>query len=55
MDDCPCWRSGPAARTLLLRIPPAAFVPPPKVFSAVVGLVPHAEQPAPALFPQWSG
>ena len=36
---------------LLLRIPPAAFVPPPKVFSAVVGLVPHAEQPAPALFP----
>jgi 16S rRNA (adenine1518-N6/adenine1519-N6)-dimethyltransferase len=41
-----------ACRTeLLLRIPPAAFVPPPKVFSAVVGLVPHAEQPAPALFP----
>ena len=36
---------------LLLRIPPAAFVPPPKVFSAVVGLVPHAEQPPPALFP----
>jgi 16S rRNA (adenine1518-N6/adenine1519-N6)-dimethyltransferase len=36
---------------LLLRIPPAAFVPPPKVFSAVIGLVPHAEQPAPALFP----
>jgi 16S rRNA (adenine1518-N6/adenine1519-N6)-dimethyltransferase len=36
---------------LLLRIPPAAFVPPPKVISAVVGLVPHAEQPAPALFP----
>src|SRR5271157_218151 len=35
---------------LLLRIPPAAFVPPPKVFSAVVGLVPHAMQPAPALF-----
>ena len=41
---------------LLLRIPPAAFVPPPKVFSAVVGLVPHAEQPAPALFAaSWSG
>jgi 16S rRNA (adenine1518-N6/adenine1519-N6)-dimethyltransferase len=41
-----------ACRTeLLLRIPPAAFVPPPKVFSAVVGLVPHAEQPAAALFP----
>jgi 16S rRNA (adenine1518-N6/adenine1519-N6)-dimethyltransferase len=38
--------------TLLLRIPPAAFVPPPKVFSAVVGFVPHAVQPAPALFAQ---
>ena len=35
---------------LLLRIPPAAFVPPPKVYSAVVGLVPHAAQPTPALF-----
>jgi 16S rRNA (adenine1518-N6/adenine1519-N6)-dimethyltransferase len=35
---------------LLLRIAPAAFVPPPKVFSAVVGLVPHASQPEPALF-----
>ena len=35
---------------LLLHIPPAAFVPPPKVFSAVVGLVPHALQPAPTLF-----
>ncbi len=35
---------------LLLRIPPTAFVPPPKVFSAVVGLVPHAVQPPPALF-----
>ncbi|HEY2621766.1 MAG TPA: 16S rRNA (adenine(1518)-N(6)/adenine(1519)-N(6))-dimethyltransferase RsmA, partial [Acetobacteraceae bacterium] len=34
---------------LLLRIPPTAFVPPPKVFSAVVGLAPHAEQPTPAL------
>lgn len=30
---------------LLLRIPPSAFVPPPKVFSAVVGLVPHELQP----------
>ena len=37
---------------LLLRIPPAAFVPPPKVFSAVVGLVPHAEQPAPGVVPR---
>jgi 16S rRNA (adenine1518-N6/adenine1519-N6)-dimethyltransferase len=35
---------------LLLRIPPSAFVPPPQVFSAVVGLTPHAVQPAPALF-----
>jgi 16S rRNA (adenine1518-N6/adenine1519-N6)-dimethyltransferase len=37
---------------LLLRIPPTAFVPPPKVFSAVVGFTPHATQPAPALFAQ---
>jgi 16S rRNA (adenine1518-N6/adenine1519-N6)-dimethyltransferase len=36
--------------SLLLRIPPGAFWPPPKVVSAVVGLVPHAEQPPPALF-----
>ncbi len=35
---------------LLLRIPPGAFSPPPKVFSAVVGLVPHPTQPDPALF-----
>jgi 16S rRNA (adenine1518-N6/adenine1519-N6)-dimethyltransferase len=38
------------AAGLCLRIPPAAFVPPPKVWSAVVRLVPHAEQPGPALF-----
>jgi 16S rRNA (adenine1518-N6/adenine1519-N6)-dimethyltransferase len=37
---------------LLLRLPPAAFVPPPQVFSAVVGFTPHAEQPSPALFGQ---
>jgi 16S rRNA (adenine1518-N6/adenine1519-N6)-dimethyltransferase len=36
--------------SLLLRIPAAAFWPPPKIVSAVVGLVPHAEQPSPALF-----
>ena len=36
--------------SLLLRIPPGAFWPPPKVFSAVVGLVPHALQPEPDLF-----
>jgi 16S rRNA (adenine1518-N6/adenine1519-N6)-dimethyltransferase len=35
---------------LVLRIPPAAFVPPPKVFSAVVHLIPRAAQPEPALF-----
>ncbi len=35
---------------LLMRLPPGAFVPPPKIWSAVVGLVPHAEQPAPELF-----
>jgi 16S rRNA (adenine1518-N6/adenine1519-N6)-dimethyltransferase len=35
--------------SLLMRIPPAAFSPPPKVFSAVVGLVPRAAQPPPAL------
>ena len=35
---------------LLLRIPPTAFVPAPKVHSAVVGLTPHPIQPGPALF-----
>ena len=35
---------------LLLRLPPAAFVPPPKVHSAVVGLTPHAAQPDAARF-----
>ena len=35
---------------LRLRIPPAAFVPPPKVWSAVVGLTPHGVQPEAALF-----
>jgi 16S rRNA (adenine1518-N6/adenine1519-N6)-dimethyltransferase len=33
-----------------LRLPPAAFVPPPKVWSAVVVLTPHPSQPPPALF-----
>ncbi len=36
--------------SLLLRIPAAAFWPPPKIVSAVVGLVPHAQQPSAALF-----
>jgi len=35
---------------LRLRIPPAAFVPAPKVWSAVVVLTPHAAQPPAALF-----
>ncbi len=34
---------------LVLRIPPAAFVPPPKVWSAVVRLTPHPLQPDAAL------
>ncbi|MGC8477009.1 MAG: ribosomal RNA small subunit methyltransferase A, partial [Acetobacteraceae bacterium] len=33
-----------------LRLPPAAFTPPPRVHSAVIGLTPHALQPSPALF-----
>jgi len=33
-----------------LRLPPEAFVPPPKVWSAVVSLRPHAMQPDPVLF-----
>jgi 16S rRNA (adenine1518-N6/adenine1519-N6)-dimethyltransferase len=35
---------------LLLRLPPGAFAPPPKVWSAVVGLVPLAVQPPGDLF-----
>ena len=35
---------------LLMQIPAAAFWPAPKVVSAVVGLVPHAEQPPASLF-----
>jgi 16S rRNA (adenine1518-N6/adenine1519-N6)-dimethyltransferase len=36
--------------SLLLTLPPGAFRPPPRVYSAVVGFVPHAEDPGPALF-----
>jgi 16S rRNA (adenine1518-N6/adenine1519-N6)-dimethyltransferase len=36
--------------SLLMRIPPAAFTPPPKVFSAVVGFAPRPHQPDAALF-----
>jgi 16S rRNA (adenine1518-N6/adenine1519-N6)-dimethyltransferase len=35
---------------IALRLPPAAFVPPPKIWSAVVVLRPHPVQPEPALF-----
>jgi 16S rRNA (adenine1518-N6/adenine1519-N6)-dimethyltransferase len=35
---------------MLLRLPPGAFSPPPKVYSAVVGFTPHAEDPGEALF-----
>jgi 16S rRNA (adenine1518-N6/adenine1519-N6)-dimethyltransferase len=35
---------------LLMRIPPEAFTPPPKVFSAVVGFIPKPVQPDAALF-----
>ncbi len=35
---------------LVLRLPPAAFVPPPRVHSAVLRLTPHAVQPDPARF-----
>jgi 16S rRNA (adenine1518-N6/adenine1519-N6)-dimethyltransferase len=35
---------------IAVRLPPAAFVPPPKVWSAVVVLTPREVQPEPALF-----
>ncbi len=34
----------------MLRLPPGAFSPPPKIWSAVVGFVPHPDQPPPDLF-----
>jgi 16S rRNA (adenine1518-N6/adenine1519-N6)-dimethyltransferase len=37
-------------RHIAVRLPPAAFVPPPKVWSAVVVLTPRAVQPEPDLF-----
>lgn len=36
--------------SVALRLPPAAFTPPPRVWSAVVSLVPRETQPDPALF-----
>ena len=41
------WR---ATARIVMNLPPEAFSPPPKVWSAVVGFVPHAEDPPPALF-----
>ncbi len=38
------------AAALWLRLPPAAFTPPPKVWSAVVGLTPNTEQPPADVF-----
>lgn len=35
---------------IVLRLPPGAFTPPPKVWSAVVSLTPHVVQPDPAVF-----
>jgi 16S rRNA (adenine1518-N6/adenine1519-N6)-dimethyltransferase len=35
---------------IVMRLPPAAFTPPPKVSSAVISLTPHAKQPASAMF-----
>jgi 16S rRNA (adenine1518-N6/adenine1519-N6)-dimethyltransferase len=35
---------------LLLRLPPGAFTPPPKVWSAVVGFTPHPQDPGAELF-----
>ena len=39
---------------LKLRIPPAAFVPPPKVWSAVVGLSRMPCSRSPRCSPRWS-
>jgi 16S rRNA (adenine1518-N6/adenine1519-N6)-dimethyltransferase len=39
-----------AETAMLGDIPPSAFLPPPKVTSSVVSIVPRAEQPAPDLF-----
>ncbi|CAI3928960.1 16S rRNA A1518 and A1519 N6-dimethyltransferase RsmA/KsgA/DIM1 (may also have DNA glycosylase/AP lyase activity) (RsmA) (PDB:1QYR) [Commensalibacter communis] len=35
---------------IVKRIPPGAFSPPPKVYSAVINIIPKSEQPTPALF-----
>lgn len=35
---------------VVMKLPPGAFSPPPAVWSAVVSIIPKAEQPSPALF-----
>jgi 16S rRNA (adenine1518-N6/adenine1519-N6)-dimethyltransferase len=35
---------------IVMRLPPVAFTPAPKIWSAVVSLTPHATQPIPAMF-----
>ena len=54
-DTPECGRLGVLAQwtcevALLLRLPPGAFSPPPKVWSAVIGLTPRPAQPPAALF-----
>ncbi|MBS1062271.1 16S rRNA (adenine(1518)-N(6)/adenine(1519)-N(6))-dimethyltransferase RsmA [Gluconobacter wancherniae] len=39
-----------ASCSVVLRIPPGAFSPPPKVNSAIALLIPHKQQPSPDLF-----
>ena len=40
---------------IVMRLPPGAFTPPPKVWSAVVSLTPHTMQPDAALFTRMEG
>jgi len=35
---------------IVMRVPPGAFLPPPKVWSAIARITPHATQPAPEMF-----
>ncbi|MBS0964805.1 16S rRNA (adenine(1518)-N(6)/adenine(1519)-N(6))-dimethyltransferase RsmA [Acetobacter okinawensis] len=36
--------------TVVMKLPPGAFTPPPAVWSAVASITPHRNQPSPALF-----
>lgn len=36
--------------SVVMKLPPGAFTPPPAVWSAVASITPHHEQPSPALF-----